>query len=64
MSYLSPNQPVAAYPAPRSSAPPEPDLARVDVADLMEGNRVMHLTLNDQVYTLRITRAQKLILTK
>ena len=47
-----------------SSAPPEPDLARVDVADLMEGNRVMHLTLNDQVYTLRITRAQKLILTK
>ena len=50
--------------APRSSAPPEPDLARVDVADLMEGNRVMHLTLNDQVYTLRITRAQKLILTK
>jgi hemin uptake protein HemP len=64
MSYLSPNQPVAAYPAPRGTTAPEADLARVDVADLMEGNRVMHLTLNDQVYTLRITRAQKLILTK
>ena len=32
--------------------------------DLMDGGNVAHIVLGDQVYTLRITRAGKLILTK
>ncbi|MBQ2262619.1 MAG: hemin uptake protein HemP [Loktanella sp.] len=35
-----------------------------DAAQLTEGGDQAHIVLNDQVYTLRITRAGKLILTK
>lgn len=32
--------------------------------DLLNGNRVAYISLEDQVYTLRLTRAGKLLLTK
>jgi hemin uptake protein HemP len=32
--------------------------------DLMRGGQAAHIKLGDQLYTLRITRAGKLILTK
>lgn len=35
-----------------------------DATDLTEGGSVAHIRLSDQTYTLRITRAGKLILTK
>ncbi|MGY6548224.1 MAG: hemin uptake protein HemP [Roseinatronobacter sp.] len=35
-----------------------------DAQTLMRDGNLAHITLNDQVYTLRITRAGKLILTK
>lgn len=35
-----------------------------DVQDLVAGGSLSHIRLNDQIYTLRITRQGKLILTK
>ncbi|MEM6374915.1 MAG: hemin uptake protein HemP [Pseudomonadota bacterium] len=35
-----------------------------DVLTLTEGGRLAHIKLDDKIYTLRITRANKLILTK
>lgn len=35
-----------------------------DVQELVAGGSLAHIRLNDQVYTLRITRQGKLILTK
>lgn len=35
-----------------------------DALDLTEGGVTTRIRLDDQIYTLRITRAQKLILTK
>ncbi|MCC5986450.1 MAG: hemin uptake protein HemP [Pararhodobacter sp.] len=35
-----------------------------DAQALTDGGSVAHITLNDQLYVLRITRAGKLILTK
>lgn len=35
-----------------------------DALDLTQGNGLAHIQLAEQVYTLRITRAGKLILTK
>ena len=35
-----------------------------DATDLTGGGRLSHIRLNDQLYTLRITKAGKLILTK
>ena len=35
-----------------------------NAVDLLNGNRVAHIVLEDQVYTLRLTRAGKLLLTK
>lgn len=35
-----------------------------DVTDLMQGGRIAYIQNDGQVYTLRITRAGKLILTK
>lgn len=32
--------------------------------DLTEGGRIAHVQHGDQIYTLRITKAEKLILTK
>lgn len=41
-----------------------PDLPRHDAHDLMAGGSTAEIDLDGQVYTLRITRAGKLILTK
>lgn len=35
-----------------------------DVLTLTDGGRLAHIKLDDKLYTLRITRANKLILTK
>lgn len=35
-----------------------------DARDLLAGHSVAQITLNGQIYTLRITKAEKLILTK
>lgn len=35
-----------------------------DAQTLTQGGQMAHILLNDQVYSLRITRAGKLILTK
>lgn len=36
----------------------------IDSADLMAGARVLHIRHGDQLYTLRVTRQGKLLLTK
>ncbi|WP_371037145.1 MULTISPECIES: hemin uptake protein HemP [unclassified Rhodosalinus] len=41
-----------------------PDLPRHDAHDLMAGGSTAEIDLDGQIYTLRITRAGKLILTK
>ena len=41
-----------------------PDLASHDARDLTRGGNTASIVLDDKVYTLRITRAGKLILTK
>lgn len=50
------------------SAPPKqtpaPVLPTYSARDLTQDGDTAHLVLGDQVYTLRITRAGKLILTK
>ncbi|MEO0484974.1 MAG: hemin uptake protein HemP [Pseudomonadota bacterium] len=43
---------------------PEEDLPVYDAADLTKGGDLAKIKLGDQLYTLRITRAGKLILTK
>jgi hemin uptake protein HemP len=44
---------------------PRPEAPRViDAEDLLRGKTTVHLLLGDQVYTLRLTRSGKLILTK
>ena len=45
-------------------APEQPKLPCYRAEDLVEGGQSAHITLGDQFYTLRITRAGKLILTK
>lgn len=42
----------------------QPDLPEHDANALTCGGNLAHIRLGDQVYTLRITRAGKLILTK
>ena len=49
--------------APRKQAPPEA-LPTYAAQDLTEGGELAQIVLGTQVYTLRITRAGKLILTK
>lgn len=44
--------------------PTPAQLPTYSAQDLTEGGGLAHIVLNDQVYTLRITRAGKLILTK
>ncbi|SFO42049.1 Hemin uptake protein HemP [Roseovarius lutimaris] len=50
------------------SAPPKETPATVlpsySAQDLTKGGELAHIVLGDQTYTLRITRAGKLILTK
>ena len=43
---------------------PVPNLPVHDAIDLTQGGGLAHIQLGDQLYTLRITRAGKLILTK
>lgn len=43
---------------------PERILPTYDAVDLTKGEGLARIMLNDQAYTLRITRAGKLILTK
>ena len=43
---------------------PDDTLPLYDAADLTKGGDLAKIKLNDQLYTLRITRAGKLILTK
>ncbi|UWR21922.1 hemin uptake protein HemP [Sulfitobacter sp. S190] len=45
-----------------AGAPPSPPV--IDVRDLMQGGTLAQIVLDDRIYTLRITRADKLILTK
>lgn len=49
-----------------SPARPQPAVAQPlhQAIDLTDGGRIAHIQLGDQLYTLRITRAEKLILTK
>lgn len=44
--------------------PAEDTVPAYDAADLTKGGRLAKILLGDQVYTLRITQAGKLILTK
>lgn len=46
------------------SARPEDRLPVYDATDLTKGGDLAKIKLEDQLYTLRITRAGKLILTK
>ncbi|MBR2573057.1 MAG: hemin uptake protein HemP [Loktanella sp.] len=49
---------------PTSAAPATRALPAHEASRLTEGGDQAHIVLNDQTYTLRITRAGKLILTK
>ena len=44
--------------------PPEQGLPVYEATDLTQGGDLARIKLADQIYTLRITRAGKLILTK
>jgi hemin uptake protein HemP len=49
---------------PKSATPATRALPAHEASRLTEGGDQAHIVLNDQTYTLRITRAGKLILTK
>ena len=51
-------------PTPERPAPTATQLRRVAVSDLLAGEEVVILMHNGQEYRLRVTRANKLILTK
>ena len=51
----------APYESPKR---PEPQVPLYDARDLTQGGETAQILLDGQVYTLRITRAGKLILTK
>ncbi|WP_430463689.1 hemin uptake protein HemP [Tabrizicola sp.] len=46
------------------ASPLSPSLPQHDAKDLTKGGHLALITLNDQIYALRITRQGKLILTK
>lgn len=50
--------------ARETTARPENTLPIYDANDLTQGGDLAQIKLSDQIYTLRITRAGKLILTK
>ncbi len=50
--------------APETTIRPDDRLPIYDAIDLTKGGDLARIKLDDQVYTLRITRAGKLILTK
>ena len=49
---------------PATTRQPQSNLPAYDAAVLTQGGDQAHIVLGDQTYTLRITRAGKLILTK
>lgn len=49
---------------PPTTTPPARSLPVYDARELSQGGDLSRIVLNDQSYTLRITRAGKLILTK
>lgn len=49
---------------PINKQPPVPALPTYDAKDLTGRGDQAHIVLHDQVYTLRITKSGKLILTK
>lgn len=51
-------------PVPRDASAHEPVPASYDARELTAGHTTAHIVLDGKVYTLRITRAGKLILTK
>lgn len=51
-------------PRPVSPVPKGADMPAYSVRELMQGGAQVQLILDDAAYTLRITRASKLILTK
>lgn len=48
----------------KMAAPVRDDTPHYDATDLTRGGDIARIRLGDQLYTLRITRAGKLILTK
>jgi hemin uptake protein HemP len=60
-----PDAPPPADPAPLAAPPPGAALARrVDSTSIFAGNREVVITHRGQEYRLRITKADKLLLTK
>lgn len=56
---------MSVHPLPRATKPAEPQqLPTYSASDLTQNGDRALITLGDQTYTLRITRAGKLILTK
>ena len=50
--------------ARQTTARPEDNIPIYEATDLTQGGELARIKLEDQLYTLRITRAGKLILTK
>lgn len=50
--------------APAAAPPPGPPPRRLDSIDLLGGDREVLIVHRGQVYRLRVTKADKLILTK
>jgi len=48
----------------QATVSPPDNLPMYEAVDLTKGGDLAHIKLNNQLYTLRITRAGKLILTK
>lgn len=56
--------PADSFATPSFAAPPIDSVPLHDAAKLTRGGALARITLNGQVYSLRITRQGKLILTK
>ena len=57
------NVPILRFDEVEEHAPPQ-RAPRYDALDLVKSGNLAEIALGDQVYTLRITRAGKLLLTK
>jgi hemin uptake protein HemP len=55
---------VADEPVKDSEEPPEEDCLRYDSSELFQGHRQIHIVHGDDIYVLRCTRMNKLILHK
>jgi hemin uptake protein HemP len=56
--------PAVVSPAANSLAPGRNKRLQVDLKDLLQGSSEIEIVHQDEVYTLRLTRNNKLILTK